>query len=111
MLKPTLKLAAQLANAYDEIRQHAHGPQFVGPAPFDCGEKPLHALGSVSAMREDLLQRILARLQPSGLAAQMIQVAAGLDGLRLLHAQLLIDSALPVRGGFQFELPRLQLLR
>ena len=60
----------------DEIGQHAERLQPAGLALLDRREQPLDGLGGVGAVREDLLERVLAGLDAREIRAQGVQALA-----------------------------------
>ena len=86
----------------DEIRQHARGLEAVGLSTLDGSEQPLDGLGGVGAVRENLVERIQARLQARKSGAGLIEIAPRRTQFRLARAQFPFRA--PALRGERFEL-------
>src|SRR5579872_6330484 len=77
-----------------KVGQHAGWPQAFNAAEIDGRKQALNRFGSVGAMRENLLERLFARLLPRYLATQFFQPILPLLPLQPPHRQILFDLLL-----------------
>ena len=94
---------------FDEIGQHAHRLQIAGLPLVDGIKEPLHALGGVGAMGDDIFERIPASLQARRLLASLFQLLARFAGLLLMVRQRRFHLFALVAQRLQLHLPRRQL--
>ena len=94
---------------FDEVGQHAHRLQITGLPFVDGFEEPLHALGGVGAMGDDLFERIPSSLQAGRFLTSLFQLLARFAGLLLMVRQGRFHVFALVAQGLQLHLPRRQL--